>query len=228
MKMLNLNKKALTVLAAVIAMLWLLVALPTALAWKEGSGWYINANYGGHYITLPLDIQIDGVSGDYQVFNVGDTVTITGDAYSYAIICYASNHEAMTTSNLIVTGPSGPDSDSDWHYEITFGICAEVDNTETPEARTITYPLTALGEHTVYMSSVARVRRDFVHGWYDEGVDASITFYVINPFTSVGECISTKIEAECAGIQGPERAGCVKEQIGYCHEMFDVSSAHTE
>ncbi len=41
-------------------------------------------------------------------------------------------------------------------------------------------------------------------------------------FSNLGECISTKIEENCSGLTGEDRAMCNQEQQGFCFDLFDV------
>lgn len=209
-------------------MLSLLVVPPAALAWQEGpetNWWYIDPSYGGYHSSVPLVIEINGDPADWQVFNIGDTITVTGDLHSYAAMCAGMGNEAVTDAELTVSGPSGSGSDTAGDYDFDDNECAEVDTIKT---LTISYTLTAPGTHTVYMYSYAEAASWWTGVDVDEAVDALLNFEVVIPFTSVGDCISTQIDTECDGWKGPLRAECVKAQIGYCHDLFGVPSAHTK
>jgi len=171
------KRKIFSILFAVVLVVsFSLIAAPAALAWQEGPGtnwWYIDASYGGWKNSVPLVIELNGDSSGGQTFIVGDTITITGDIHSYAVMCGWEN-EAYTEYALEVSGPSGSDSDTGWDYDYSGSSYAEVETITTP---TITYTLTAPGTHTVYMSSYAAVA---FAGWdvADDYVDASLTFEV--------------------------------------------------
>lgn len=177
MKKLSLNKKALTLVVAVIAIL-LAVTAPAALAWKEGPGtdwWYVAASYGGYQSDAPLVIKIDGDPASGQVFAVGQTITISGDLYAVAQSCGGDGNGAYTEWLLEVNGPSGPGSTGDWNYDHSSGCAvADVDTTLA-----ITYDLTDAGTHTVYMSSYAAVSQYWTDV-ADEFANASLTFEVVS------------------------------------------------
>lgn len=181
MKKLSLNKKALTLIVAVITMLSLLAATaPAALAWKEGSGtnwWYVDASYGGYHNSVPLVIELNGDPSAGQTFYVGDTVTISGDLHAYAAMCAGTGNEALTDAELTVTGPSGSGSDTAGGYDFDDYECAEV---ETIKTLTIAYPLTAPGTHTVYMSSYADAA-SWTVGDYEDFTEDLLTFQVVTP-----------------------------------------------
>lgn len=58
----------------------------------------------------------------------------------------------------------------------------------------------------------------------DEGFDGVME---LTPYT-LGQCISAHIEENCSDFSGKDRAACNHEQIGYCQDLFDISSKHTE
>jgi len=161
----------------VLAVSLMLVLAAPALAWQEGPGtnwWYIDASYGGWKYSVPLEIELNGNPSDGQTFNVGDTITITGDVHAYAGSCAGWANEASTEWHLEVNGPSGPGSDSGSDYAYS-NYCAE---SEVLTTLSIAYTLTATGTHTVYMSSYAAVSQY----WTDvaeDYVDASINFEVV-------------------------------------------------
>lgn len=171
-------KKLIVILTVVIA---LAVAAPSALAWQEGPGvdwWYLDAYYegwkdGGN----PLVIELDGNPASGQTFNVGDTVNVTVDFHAYAVSCAGTGNGAYTEWLLEIAGPSGPDSDTGWHYDNQNSTCAESDTATT---LTISYTLTDPGTHTVYTASYAAVEQYWADV-ADEFTDASLTFEVVVP-----------------------------------------------
>ena len=156
----------------------MLVATPVALAYQEGSSpwWYIDASYGSYHNSVPLVIEINGNPADVQIFNVGETITITCDLHSYAGMAGWAN-EAYTEWELEVSGANGISSDDGWEYDYSHVDAAEV---ETIKTLTITYSLITTGIHTVYMNSYAAVAYD---GWDagEDTVEAWLTFEVVEP-----------------------------------------------
>lgn len=63
-------------------------------------------------------------------------------------------------------------------------------------------------------------------GSYNCGVPISLT--LTPPYASVGACISASLEQNCKnqGLRGKARAACNAAQIGNCHAIFHVPSAH--
>lgn len=53
-----------------------------------------------------------------------------------------------------------------------------------------------------------------------------VTLTVNPPFETVGECISGRKASACAGLTGQDRKTCNHAQIGICHAIFHVPSAH--
>ena len=165
-------------LALVVVALLVAVA-PTALAWKEGPGtnwWYIDAVYEGYHSSGTLAIELNGNPAGGQTFVVGDTISITGDLHAYAAMCAGTGNEAYTDAELAVTGPSGADSDTAGDYDFNDYECAEVDTIDT---LTITYPLTAVGTHTVYMYSYAEAASWWTGVDVDDFADDLLTFEVV-------------------------------------------------
>jgi hypothetical protein len=199
MKKLSLNKKALTLVVAVIAILLAMTA-PAALAYKEGPGtnwWYVDASYGGYHNSVPLVIEINGDSSAGQTFSVGDTVDITVELHAVAQSCGGDGNGAYTEWLLKVNGPSGLGSTGDWNYDYS-SDCAVADEDTT---LTITYDLTATGTHTVYMSSYAAVAQY----WTDvaeESVDASLTFEVVPAVIPVDIDIKPGSDPNCFNSDG--------------------------
>jgi hypothetical protein len=201
MKRLNLNKKALTLVVAVIAIL-LAVTAPAALAWEEGPGvdWYfINANIvgGNWYSTAPPVIEINGSSVDGQTFNVGDSITISAHVHAYAASCSGWANGAYTNAGLEVNGPSGADSDTAGGDNYS-NYCAEVD---TEATLSIAYALTAAGTHQVYANSYAAVSQ-YCTDVAEETVDASLTFEVIVPLIEVDIDIKPGSDPNCFNSDG--------------------------
>lgn len=63
-------------------------------------------------------------------------------------------------------------------------------------------------------------------GSYNCGVPISLS--LTPPYSSVGQCISASLEQNCKnqGLKGKARAACNAAQIGNCHAIFHVPSAH--
>jgi len=63
-------------------------------------------------------------------------------------------------------------------------------------------------------------------GSYNCGVPISLS--LTPPYSSVGQCISASLEQNCKnqGLKGKARAACNSAQIGNCHAIFHVPSAH--
>jgi hypothetical protein len=217
-------------LIPVIATLSLLgVGTPSAQAaecgWEHNPGenyYYLNANYGGDFVTPPLVIEIDGDATEFQAFFVGETVTITSHLHAIAQSCSGWGNEAYSIATLEVSGPSGPDSATTGDiYDWSDG-CAETDHAET---LSISYALPSTGTHTVYMNSNAQISQMWGVVAVEKICEAELSFVVVD-FSSVGDCISTLLDTECGGMKGSDRAVCAKDQIGYCHSLFAVPSAH--
>jgi PKD repeat protein len=136
--------------------------------------YYINAD-------IYLDIQIDGDSSEGQVFQVGDTLNITGLVSSEAAIHVSSGDGvADVYSELSVAGPSGSDSDScSDHEEGTGYLDAQIYYLN--EWTSLSYPLTDVGLHTITLYSEAHLEGQTEHeGYVDESDDSEISldFYV--------------------------------------------------
>ena len=166
-------KRVFSILFALVLVVSLIViAAPGASAVYS----YVNAEYGG-----PLAIKLNGDSSAGQTFNVGDTIAITGNINAVAQMCGWQN-EAYTEYALAVSGPSGPDSVTDWDYDYSGTDCAESWTIITP---TIVYTPTVLGTHTVYMFSDAQVA---YAGWDADRdfAEDSLTFEVVEVALELG------------------------------------------
>ena len=198
------NKKSLKLVVVMIVMLSLLViSVSTALAWKEGSNplYYLDASYGGYHNSVPLVIKLNGNSSSGQKFNVGETITISCDLHAYAKICDDVEYlnSTFTEADLDVDGPSGHEnyhvvgSDSG-HYD-----CAEVDTIDT---LTISYDLTTVGNHSVWIFSGALVHQEFTGFHIQDIVGDSLTFEVIEPFLNVNIDIKPGSDPNCFNSDG--------------------------
>ena len=81
------KKKVLAIVLATSLALSLGLASAALAAWQEGGGtdwYYVDASYGGYHNSVGLDIQLDGDSSAGQIFYVGDTITISGDTWSFS------------------------------------------------------------------------------------------------------------------------------------------------
>lgn len=186
-------------LALVVVALLVVSAAPALALW-----YYVDAEYGG-----PLAIELDGNPAGGQTFNVGDTITITGDLDAYAAMCAGTGNEAYTDAALEVSGPSGSGSDTAGDYDFDNVECAEV---WTIETLTVNYVLTTLGMHTVYMRSYAEAASWWAGVDVDDLAEDLLTFQVVLPVIVIDGCdtgvtdqlldgdstISEKI-AECEG-----------------------------
>jgi len=165
-----------TLVLLIVALL--LAAVPTALAWKEGPSvnwYYVDAQYGDYHVSIPLSIEINGDPSSGQTFNVGDTITITGELHSYAAMCAGWGNEAYTDAALTVNGASGSGSDTAGDYDFDDYECAEVDTIKT---LTVTYALTATGTHTAYMYSYAEAASWWAEVDVVDFAEAMLTFEV--------------------------------------------------
>ena len=226
MKKLKLNRYAL--ILVIVPLLLLGAGTPSALAasscdniWQEGPSinyYYLDANYADYQDTALLVIEIDGDATDFQTFNVGDTVTITSHLRAVAVSCSGGHNESFSIATLEATGPSGTSSDTTgniFHFSDT--ECSVTDHEET---LSISYALSSLGMHTVSMNSNAQIGQYWGAVAVEKICTANLSFVVVVPFTSLGDCVSTLIDAECDGLKGQDRAMCAKDEIGYCHGLF--------
>lgn len=239
MKKLKLNGYALILGIATLSLLGAgsssaLAAAACDNIWQEGFGtppdtnyFYLDASYGDYRHTTPLVIKIDGDATEFQAFFVGDTVTITSHVHAVAESCAGAFQEAFSIATLEVDGPSGSSSDTTGILDIWNNgeECVSVNHEET---LSISYDLTGLGEHTVSMNSNAQVAQRGFGNDFDASntCTADLGLVVVDPLTGVGECISTLIAGACDGLKGSDRGLCAKDQIGLCHSLFEVPSAH--
>ena len=182
------NKKSLKLVVGMIVMLSLLVmSVSTALAYKEDFTpfyYYVDASYGGYQNSVPLVIELDGDPSPGQTFNVGDTITISGDIHAYAEICTVAGNRASMNARLDVDGPSGIDDVIVSGQDIQSGsVCAVVDTIDT---LTFSYNLSTPGTHTVSMNSHALVEALGFPWETSDNVSDSLTFEVIEPAVAVG------------------------------------------
>jgi hypothetical protein len=175
-------------------------AIPKSIIGNENIEFTL-AYYGtfaGDYELHPdshLDIQIDGDSSEGQVFQVGDTIDITGLVSSWAAIKLYNEPEtgqAYVYEELSVDGPSG--YDYDWYEVLDEGTGNNYTGASIyypANWTSLSYNLTHVGLHTITLYSYARVSGQTQYsGDVDVSDDAEITLdFWVGPLLSIDDVI---------------------------------------
>jgi hypothetical protein len=175
-------------------------AIPKSIIGNENIEFTL-AYYGtfaGDYELHPdshLDIQIDGDSSEGQVFQVGDTIDITGLVSSWAAIKLYNEPEtgqAYVYEELSVDGPSG--YDYDWYEVLDEGTGNNYTGASiyySANWTSLSYNLTHVGLHTITLYSYARVSGQTQNsGYVDVSDDAEITLdFWVGPLLSIDDVI---------------------------------------